>query len=110
LLANPYDLDGDGDVDGSDVLVLDAALGAVPGQRVWNALGAAPEQPVWNALADLNADGRITMDDRLILVDNLDEGVVPPPAPTEVSGPPTPTPTQPAPEGDRIYLPYGSKR
>jgi len=50
------DIDGDGDVDVRDVLLVTRALFSQPGQRHWN------------PAADVNGDGRVNLDDLLIVL------------------------------------------
>jgi hypothetical protein len=56
--GNP-DVNHDGKVDMTDVIILLAAFGSTPGK------------PTWNQVADVNADGKVDMTDVLIVLSNF---------------------------------------
>ena len=57
--SNPADLDGDGVVDGKDLIIVARALGSYPGH------------PRWNSIADVNHDNEVNGADMVIVAVNF---------------------------------------
>lgn len=57
--SNPGDINGDGVVDGKDLIV------------VAKALGAYPSHPRWNSIADVNHDNEVDGADMIIVAENF---------------------------------------
>jgi hypothetical protein len=93
--ANPFDLDGDGDVDNADAALVDGVLGAGPGD------------PTWDPRFDFNADGVIDEADLDLLLGQRTNVATPTATPTGPTPTATPStvPTRPHRCPCQIFLP-----